>query len=90
MVVSAPPCSEPCTAPAAPGFGLHFDYFDRLPEDVLFAFGPPIRRTLSALGEDGVMGYIAATSVNAYDAYAAQLYYRPLFSFSSCLLPRFS
>ena len=47
VVVSAPACSAPCTAPAAPAFGLHLRHLrDRAP-DVSPALGRPLVRELA-------------------------------------------
>ena len=41
VVVRAPACNEPWTAPAAPGLALHFDHVGHGAEDVLASGGRP-------------------------------------------------
>ena len=70
VAASAPPCNAPCSAPAAP------------PSDCISTTrtGEPNRFLLpcvdhksvnSAMGEEGVMGKMAATSVKGYEIRAA-------------------
>ena len=64
VVVRAPDCREPCTAPAAPASDCISATLTVWPK-MFFRPWALHSSTCSAMVEDGVIGKIAATSVNA-------------------------
>ena len=70
VVVSAPAASEPCTAPAAPASDCISAMRTFCPNRFVLPAAAQSSAT-SAMGDEGVMGYIAATSENAYATWAA-------------------
>ena len=63
VVVSAPAWSEPCTAPAAPASDCISCTLTFCPQKFVLPLAAHLS-TCSAIGEDGVIGYMAATSEN--------------------------
>ena len=73
VVVSAPACNEPWNAPAAPASDCISTTLTFCP-NIFFLPCADQSSTASAMFEDGVIGNIAATSVNAYATCAAAVF----------------